>query len=82
LLLLGTAEGFRQVSTLLYAMAGRQALVSKAAGRDLGGHDWLPVVIQGTDYTLGIKKGISPFICIITLVAPEGPFCGTAWRAA
>ena len=27
LLLLGTAEGFRPVSTLLYAMAGRQALV-------------------------------------------------------
>ena len=33
LLLLGTAEGFRPVSTLLYAMAGRQARVSKAAGR-------------------------------------------------
>ena len=48
------------MSTLLYAMAGRQALVSKAAGRDVGGHDWLLVVIQGTDYTLGIKKGISP----------------------
>jgi len=33
LLLLGTAEGFRPVSTLLYAMAGRQALVSKSASR-------------------------------------------------
>src|SRR5215831_8152827 len=31
LLLLGTAEGARPVRTLLYAMAGRQALVSKAA---------------------------------------------------
>jgi len=31
LLLLGTAEGIRPVPNLLYAMAGRQALVSKAA---------------------------------------------------
>jgi hypothetical protein len=30
LLLLGTAERVRAVPTLLYAMAGRQALVSKA----------------------------------------------------
>jgi hypothetical protein len=30
MLLLGTAEGVGLVPTLLYAMAGRQALVSKA----------------------------------------------------
>jgi hypothetical protein len=33
LLLLGTAERVRPVPTLLYAMAGRQALVSNAASR-------------------------------------------------
>jgi len=33
LLLLGTAEGVRPVPTLLYAMAGRPALVSKATSR-------------------------------------------------
>jgi hypothetical protein len=31
----GTAEGIRSLSTLLYAMAGRQALVNKAAGGTL-----------------------------------------------
>ena len=31
--MLGTAEGVRSVLTLLYAMAGRQALVSKAASQ-------------------------------------------------
>ena len=45
------------------------AIVVAITGLTTRGHDWLPVIIQGTDYTLGIKKGISPFICIMTVVA-------------
>ncbi len=33
------------------------------------GHDWLPVVMQGSDYSLLVEKGVSPAVWILTLVA-------------
>lgn len=32
-------------------------------------HDWLPIVMQGGDYSLLVKKGISPAVWVLTLVA-------------
>ena len=33
------------------------------------GHDWLPVVMQGSDYSLLVKTGISPAVWVLTLLA-------------
>lgn len=33
------------------------------------GHDWLPVVMQGSDYSLLVRKGITPAVCGLTLIA-------------
>lgn len=33
------------------------------------GHDWLPVVMQGSDYSMLVTKGISPAVWLLTLVA-------------
>jgi signal transduction histidine kinase len=54
---------------VLASVLATTIIVVAITGLTTRGHDWLPVVIQGTDYTLAIKKGISPFICIMTLVA-------------
>ena len=48
MLLLSTAEGVRPVPTLLYAMAGRQALVTKAASQ-------LPPLLTSNVSTGGLK---------------------------
>jgi hypothetical protein len=36
------------------------------------GHDWLPVVMHGSDYSLLVSKGISPAVWVLTLVAMAG----------
>jgi PAS domain S-box-containing protein len=41
-------------------------LVAALTGLTTLGHDWLPVLIQGTDY--GFRRWISPFICIVAAV--------------
>jgi hypothetical protein len=33
------------------------------------GHDWLPIVMQGSDYSLLVRKGVSPAVWILTLLA-------------
>jgi polar amino acid transport system substrate-binding protein len=33
------------------------------------GHDWLPVVMRGSDYSLLVSKGISPAVWVLTLIA-------------
>jgi hypothetical protein len=33
------------------------------------GHDWLPIVMQGSNYSLLVSKGISPAVLALTLVA-------------
>jgi hypothetical protein len=33
------------------------------------GHDWLPAVMQGSDYSMLVTKGISPAVWLLTLIA-------------
>lgn len=33
------------------------------------GHDWLPAVMQGSDYSLQIRKGIAPALFLVTVAA-------------
>jgi PAS domain S-box-containing protein len=54
---------------VLASVLATTVLVAAITALTTSGHDWLPVIMQGTDYTLGIKKGISPFIVTMTLVA-------------
>ncbi len=63
------AEVRSVAGSVLASVVATGAVVIAVTGLTTMGHDWLPVVIQGTDYTLGIRKGISPFICVLTLVA-------------
>ena len=51
------------------AMAAVGALVAAPAMLATAGHDLLPVVMQGNDYSLLIIKGISPSVWLLTLIA-------------
>jgi hypothetical protein len=33
------------------------------------GHDWPPVIMRGSDYSLSIQKGISPSLLVLSLLA-------------
>ncbi len=33
------------------------------------GHDWLPIVMRGSDYSLLVKTGVSPAVWVLTLLA-------------
>ena len=51
------------------SVAGVTVLVVALAALCMAGHDWLPVVMVGNDYTLLVIKGISPAICGLTFLA-------------
>lgn len=45
------------------------ALAIGLAALATAGHDFLPVVMQGSDYSLLVKKGVSPAVWLLTLTA-------------
>jgi hypothetical protein len=45
------------------------AIVAALALLVTQGHDFLPVVMQGSDYSLLVRKGVSPAVWVLTLVA-------------
>jgi len=54
---------------ILAAVAGVTALVIAMTLLATFGHDWLPVVIRGNDYSMLITKGVSPAVWLLTLLA-------------
>ncbi|HEY6024891.1 MAG TPA: MASE4 domain-containing protein [Pseudolabrys sp.] len=51
------------------SIAGNVAIVAALTLAATWGHDALPVVMQGGDYSLLVSKGISPAVWVLTLVA-------------
>jgi signal transduction histidine kinase/CheY-like chemotaxis protein len=51
---------------IVAAIAGTGALVVGLTALTTAGHDLLPVVIQGSDYSLLIRKGFSPALWVMT----------------
>jgi two-component system, sensor histidine kinase and response regulator len=61
---------FTRMDRLIGAsVAGVVLLVTALALLATWGHDWLPIVMQGSDYSLLVKKGVSPAVWGLTLVA-------------
>jgi hypothetical protein len=54
---------------ILASAAGILTLVVTLALLATRGHDWLPVVMRGGDYSLLVSKGISPSVWALTLLA-------------
>ncbi len=54
---------------ILGSVAATAALTVLLALISTWGHDWLPVVMQGSDYSLLVSKGISPAVWLLTLAA-------------
>jgi signal transduction histidine kinase/ActR/RegA family two-component response regulator len=59
--------------TIAAVLAGAAALTALTTA----GHDLLPPVMQGSDYSMLVTKGVSPFIWLLTLVAAIAVW----WRA-
>jgi hypothetical protein len=56
-------------TAILASVGGVMAIVSALTLAATKGHDALPVVMQGGDYSLLVSKGISPAVWILTFVA-------------
>jgi hypothetical protein len=54
---------------ILASVAGILMLVVALALLATRGHDWLPIVIRGGDYSLLVSKGISPSVWALSLLA-------------
>ncbi len=54
---------------IVASVAGVAALTAALTLLATWGHDSLPVVMQGSDYSLLVKKGISPAVWALTLLA-------------
>ncbi len=73
----GRGEGFREAHSPQVQTRGAIAasILSVAAITIVlvliatWGHDWLPVVMRGSDYSLLVKKGVSPVVWLLTLAA-------------
>ena len=50
-------------------MTGVLLLVVGLAALATAGHDFLPIVMRGNDYSLIVKKGVSPTVCALSLAA-------------
>jgi PAS domain S-box-containing protein len=59
----------RPAVALFLAVVGTIALAAGVVVFATRGHDYLPVIMEGPNYTMAITKGISPSICLISLVA-------------
>ena len=56
-------------SALIAAVAATMITAIALATYATLGHDYLPVIMDGPNYSLAITKGISPSICLISFVA-------------
>ena len=56
-------------AAILGSIAGVAAIVVALTLMATQGHDALPVVMQGSDYSLLVSKGISPAVWVLTFVA-------------
>jgi two-component system, sensor histidine kinase and response regulator len=54
---------------MFVAIVAVAALAVGLAALTTVGHDFLPVVMQGSDYSLLVKKGVSPAVWLLTLAA-------------
>ena len=54
---------------MFVAIVGVAALAFGLAALATLGHDLLPVVMQGSDYSLLVRKGVSPAVWLLTLTA-------------
>lgn len=54
---------------MFVAIVGVTALAFGLAALATVGHDLLPAVMQGSDYSLLVKKGVSPAVWLLTLTA-------------
>jgi two-component system, sensor histidine kinase and response regulator len=54
---------------IVASFAGVVLLIVAFTAVATSGHDWLPVVMHGSDYSLLVRKGISPAVWVLTLVA-------------
>jgi membrane-associated sensor protein len=59
----------RPTRALAIAVLAVAAIVAAFTAWAKLGHDYLPVVMQGSDYSLLVKKGISPMVWLLTLIA-------------
>ncbi|MCX7364695.1 MAG: MASE4 domain-containing protein [Alphaproteobacteria bacterium] len=65
----GLTLGGGMVWIVPLAMTAVGALVAALTLLATSGHDLLPVVMQGNDYSLLVSKGISPSVWLLTLIA-------------
>jgi hypothetical protein len=56
-------------TAILFAVGGVAALVFLLTALTVWGHDWLPVMIRGADYSMAVTKGITPTVWVLTLIA-------------
>jgi len=70
----------RVTSTIVAAIIGVATLAFALTLLATWGHDFLPVVMQGSDYSLLVKKGISPAVWALTLLAMVALW-NREWRA-
>jgi hypothetical protein len=55
--------------TIIVSIALVAALAVALALLTTAGHDWLPLVMRGSDYSLLTRKGISPAVWLLTVIA-------------
>ena len=56
-------------ATIMTAIAAVGLLTAALTLFATWGHDWLPIVMRGSDYSLLVKKGVSPAVWGLTLIA-------------
>lgn len=66
----GTVGSFdRPGAAIALSIAGVAVLATALAALATVGHDLLPVVMRGNDYSLMVTKGVSPAVWVLTLLA-------------
>ena len=63
------AKVARPGTALIVAMVATIAVAAGLAAFSTLGHAYLPVIMDGPRYTMAITKGISPSICLVSLIA-------------
>jgi hypothetical protein len=65
----GGLAAFNAVVGILASIGGVAAIAIALTLAATWGHDALPVVMQGSDYSLLVRKGISPAVWVLTFIA-------------
>lgn len=65
----GGPAAFNAVAGVLASIGSVAAIVIALTLAATWGHDVLPVVMQGSDYSLLVRKGISPAVWVLTFIA-------------